>query len=119
MSKLESTYQSTLFLRAPHVLTDLRLFRRQIMAGRIHGRRMSSGIAGQADVYGYWRNGLGVEIELKSLSGSLEPEQRVWRDWCLEWGVPHLVLKPLRDETVAATIERWIEQIAGTRHGHG
>ena len=112
--KLESTYQSTLLLRAPHVLPDLRLFRRQIMSGRIEGRRMSAGIAGQADLYGYWRGGGAVEIELKSLTGTTTPEQRAWREWCVSWGVPHLVLKPLRNEAVSATVARWLEQIAGT-----
>lgn len=116
MSKLESTYQSTLLLEAPKVLPDLRLFRRQIMSGRIEGRRMSAGIKGQADVYGLWKGGLAVELELKSLTGRPTPEQIVWREFCRAWGVPHLTLKPQKMESLHTTVARWLEEISATRH---
>ena len=115
MSKLESTYQSTLFLEAPKVLSDLRLFRRQVMAGKIDGRYMKAGIRGQSDVYGFWRGSRAVELELKSLTGSTTPEQRAWREFCLAWGIPHLVLKPQKMETVEETVARWLREIAATR----
>ena len=113
--RLESTYQSRLLLEAPKTLPDLRLFRRQIMSGVIDGRRMSAGIAGQSDVYGFWRGGRAVELELKGPTGNPTPAQKVWREFCLAWGIPHLVLKPQRGESVDETVGRWLREIATSR----
>ena len=112
---LESTYQSRLLLDAPKRLPDLRLFRRQIMAGTIDGRRMRAGVKGQADVYGFWRGGRVVELELKSLTGASTPEQKTWREFCVTWGVQHHVLKPLTGESIAETVTRWLDVIATSR----
>jgi len=52
-----------------------------------------------------------IEIELKSHSGQLSPEQKAWAAWCAEWGVPHVVLTGRRGETVEETVDRWVGEL--------
>lgn len=110
--KLESTLQNELLLSAPRELPALRLFRRNILAVRIEGRAMSAGIKGQSDLYGITQGvSRHIELELKSLTGRSSPEQKAWAAWCATWGVPHLVLRPLKDETTQMTVARWCDEI--------
>lgn len=110
--KLESILQADLLLAAPRELPNLRLFRRNILAVRIEGRAMSAGIPGQSDLYGITRGiARHVELELKSLTGRSSPEQKVWAAWCATWGIPHLVLRPLPDESTSQTVTRWCHEI--------
>jgi hypothetical protein len=108
----ETILQNELLLAAPHQLPYLRLFRRNVLAVKIEGRSMKAGIKGQADIYGITRNvSRHIELELKSLTGRSTPEQKVWAAWCIEWGVPHLVLRPLKDESAKQTVTRWCHEI--------
>lgn len=111
----ESQYQRLLLLEAPRKLPDVRLFRRNVGQGQYVGdgvhRVVTFGIKGQSDCYAIVRGGKLVELEIKALGGSLTKEQRAWRDFCQSWGVPWLLLKPLKDEAVDATIARWCEEI--------
>ena len=108
---IESEYQRLLLLEAPKRLPHVRLFPRRIAAVQIEERFVSFGIKGQADVQAVLRGGRIIECELKALGGTLTAEQKVWRDFCLGWGVPWLLLKPLKGEAPEATVARWIGDI--------
>lgn len=108
----ETILQNELLLAAPRELPNLRLFRRNVLAVRIEGRAMKAGIKGQSDLYGITQGvARHIEIELKSLTGRSSPEQKEWARWCATWGVSHLVLRPLKDETTSQTITRWCHEI--------
>lgn len=112
----ESTLQAALLLAAPAHLPALRLFRRNVIATRVRDREgrertVRAGIAGQADLYALVRGGVHLEIELKNVGETLNPNQRIWRDWCVEWGIPHIVLTAKKGETTKETVERWLSEI--------
>lgn len=112
---IESDLQWALLKVAPTRLPDLRLFRRNIAAGRIDGRYMRFGIAGQCDLYGYWRGGAALELELKQATGTKRQAQERWAAFCHAWGITHLFLRGLPRETEAQTVERWVIEIAASR----
>jgi hypothetical protein len=114
----ESTLQVALLLAAPSRLPALRLFRRNVLAARVGERTVRAGIKGQADLYAYVRGGSVIEIELKAAGKLLSPEQKTWQTWCREWGVPHLVLRAEKGETVEGTVERWIGEISAALNLH-
>lgn len=114
-SFLESELQAALLLAAPSALPDLRLFRRNVSVVEIDGRRIKHGIKGQADLYGYWKGGQAVELELKALGGSTREGQKEWAAFCQEWGVTYLMLKPFKEETIKTTIDRWLTEILASR----
>lgn len=88
---------------------------------------MVAGIVGQSDVYGFvkrsmpiygvgdkvvgWTASKGpacvVEIEFKAANTPVSEEQENWRNFCKEWGVPHLELRAARGEEPNDTIARW------------
>jgi hypothetical protein len=109
---LESHLQTALLLAAPERLPNLRLFRRNIVVAHHEGRTIAAGIKGQFDIYGIKRNGLHIEIELKSLGKKLNPDQKIWQVWCVEWNIPHVVLTGKKDETVNETVDRWCLELA-------
>jgi len=111
----ENELQAKLLAEAPKHLPDLRLFRRMVGVGNVGGREVRFGIRGQADLYGYWKGGIGVEIELKSASGRLSDDQRRWASWCEGWGVRCLVLQARADESAAETVSRWLAELGSTR----
>ena len=108
----ETELQDAILLAAPRAFPALRLFRRQVHMVRVDGRVIRAGVRGQADLYGVWRGGTHLELELKAAGGRLSLEQEAWRAWCRVWGVPHLVLTALRDETASQTVDRWLAEIA-------
>lgn len=107
----ESSLQSALLLAAPASLPSLRLFRRNITKVKIRGYTVQFGLPGQCDLYGYLKGGQALEVELKAAGKGLNPDQKKWRDWCVEWGVPHIVLTGRKEETVEETVDRWIEEL--------
>ncbi len=115
MAVLESDLQAAFLLAAPFALPELRLFRRNVSVIRVGDRRIKHGIKGQSDLYGYWRGGTVIELELKSLSGSIRKGQKEWAAFCQEWNVTYLVLKPLKDETIKTTVDRWCQEILASR----
>lgn len=109
---LESQLQSRLLLVAPERLPALRLFRRNIGEARMRGGyTVRFALPGQCDLYGYVRGGRVIEIELKAPGRGLSADQRTWRAFCLEWGVPHVVLTGRKEETVDETVERWCGEL--------
>lgn len=112
---LESHLQSLLLLAAPLALPSIRFFRRNIGKAKYGEHTVRFGIPGQCDLYAIGRGGkLHLEVELKNVGKTLNQDQKAWRDWCLEWEVPHIVLKALKDETDVQTIERWLEELRST-----
>jgi len=107
----ESSLQVALLLAVPKSLPGIRFFRRNVGGARIHGKVTKFGIKGQCDLYGLTRNGIHVEVELKSANGRLSPEQKTWLSWCNEWGVPHIVLTAAKGETDEETVERWCSEL--------
>ena len=113
MSFLESTLQAALLEAAPRELPNVRFFRRNV--GRVKlagGRVVQFGVPGQCDLQGVVRGtGVAIEVELKAATGSASAEQKAWAAWCASWGVAHIVLKAKKDESVAQTVARWIEEL--------
>ena len=88
---------------------DVRLFVRNVGVFRLDGGRVfRAGIKGQADVFGFTRDGRAIEIEIKTKRGKLSPEQIAWRDFCLAWNVIYLLLEAHDD---ADPIDRWCAEI--------
>ena len=108
---LESTLKVALLLDAPRLLPNLRLFQRNVGAARFKSRVVKFAVAGQADLYGYWRGGRSLEIELKAAKGVMSPEQLGWEAWCHAWSVPHIVLRELAGETGESTVKRWCAEL--------
>lgn len=99
----------------PSHMPHVRVFRRNIINAEVArgGRsfRLKAGIKGQCDAYAYVDGGRVVEIETKAAKGRMLDEQRAWRAFCLERRIPHLVLRALRGEHPAATVDRWIAEL--------
>lgn len=108
---LESQLQARLLLVAPERLPDLRLFRRNVGTVNMYGRKVHFAIAGQCDLYGIFRGGKHIEIELKGVKTPVSQEQMIWSSWCVEWGVTHVFLRAKKDETVEQTVERWCQEL--------
>ena len=115
----------------------VRLFRRNILdktvqdihTGRVH--QVKAALKGQADVYGFRKtcqrvysasgvvigatNGLGpavpFEIEFKGERTPVSEEQKRWRAFCEDWGIPHLVLRARVGEEQEVTLLRWIDEL--------
>jgi hypothetical protein len=105
----ERALQNMFRMKATESLKDVRLFVRSVGTFELSdGRVFRAGIKGQSDLIGIARGGLHIEIELKAEKGRFSPEQVAWRHFCQEWGVPWLLLQPLRGEAVEATMERWV-----------
>lgn len=109
---LESQLQAALLLAAPARIPELRLFRRNVATVQVQGRTIKAGIRGQADIYGYFRGGRAIELELKGPTTRMTPEQEAWQAFCRGWGIPHLVLRARKGESVEETVTRWCEEIA-------
>ncbi len=107
----ETAIQGELLKAAPFVLKDLRMFRRNILRVKIEGRVIKVGIKGQCDIYGIVRGGRHIEVEVKWIGGTLRPDQKVWRDWCIAMGVPWILLQTRAEETQEQNVARWIEEL--------
>jgi len=108
---LEVDYMRALQARATAELQDVRLFRRNTGLVRMQDDRVfRAGIPGQADLYALGRGGQHYEIECKRY-GRLGESQERWRDWCLAWGVPWLLLEVRKGEVEVETIDRWMSEL--------
>lgn len=114
---LESALKRLFLAELPKMLPELRLINRVVGNFEARGRpgspirTVNVGIKGLCDLHGWRRGGQAVEVELKSATGRLRPEQLHWRDWCLAWGIQHYVLSARKDETPEQTVARWIEEV--------
>ena len=114
---LENDLKRLFLLEQPKALPDLRLVNRVVGRFEIRDgatgrhRPVHVGIKGLCDLYGWRKGGRAVEVELKSKSGRLRPEQEKWRTWCLAWGIEHYVLWANDGETPMQTVQRWVEEV--------
>lgn len=108
---LEGSYVQALLARATTQWPTLRFFRRHVTAMGVEGRYFKIGLKGQCDLYVIERGGRHFEIEVKNLRGRLNPEQILWREWCVRWGVPWILLQVEREELPADTVERWVVEL--------
>jgi len=61
------------------------------------GRRVYHGTPGQADIYGFLRDGKHVEIEVKRPGGKLSDDQERWREFCERFGMVYVVARSVGD----------------------
>jgi len=107
---LEGDYQRALLARASLEFRAYRFFRRNTGTIKLDDRVFRAGIPGQCDLYVLGRGGWHGEVEIKRF-GKLSDAQEVWRAWCEAWEVPWLLLEARRDEHVARTVERWVDEL--------
>lgn len=97
---------------AAYLVPTCRVFRRSIINVETKGGwRAKAGIKGQADYYAIVRGGRIVELETKAARGVLEEAQKAWRAFCIDWQIPHLVLRAQRNEAPSDTVQRWCEEL--------
>lgn len=108
---LESDYGHNLQARCTIEFPSVRVFRRNTGLIKLEDRVFRAGIPGQCDFYALSRGGRHYEIELKRERGRLSKAQRAWRDWCLTWGIPWILLQVQRGEMPPATIVRWVYEL--------
>lgn len=102
--------------RVPFVLAHVRVFRRQIVNGKMErGHWATAGIPGQADYYALVRGGMHVEIEIKAakMSGNkaVIAKQLAWREYCEKELIPYMMPRARKGEEPTATVERWVEEL--------
>lgn len=116
----ETDYLHDFIARSAIVFRDVRVIRRNTGAVRIptlpgeKQRFFHSGKAGQCDTYAIGRGGLHYELEGKSLHGQLNPAQKRWRDWCVSWEIPWMLLRPMPGEQPTETVQRWCDECFST-----
>jgi hypothetical protein len=103
---LEGDYQRALLARVSLEFRDHRFFRRNVGLIKLDDRMFRASIPGQCDLYVVGRGGWHGEVEIKRY-GKLESSQVAWRDWCLAWHVPWLLLSVDKAEAPTETIVRW------------
>jgi hypothetical protein len=113
----ESPLQRLFLLRAPSAFPNLRFFRRNVgfvkyedANGKERGVRF--GIKGQADSYAITDGGGHIEVEFKAYNGHLSEAQATWKVWCLDHGVPWILLRGSKEESDRETVERWVHEFA-------
>jgi len=92
---------------------NVRLFIRNVGVIEFEGRVFRSGIAGQADVWGWvyvdpWP--IPIEIECKNVRTKETDEQRAWQAYCQSKRVPYLKLRAKKNETPKQIVDRWTEE---------
>ena len=110
----ETDLKYALLLAAPRELPTLRLFLRQVMRVKLKEpeRTIAIGIKGQSDVYAIERGtARHIELETKDVHTVITPQQLAWRDFCLEWGIPHLFLRARAGESSEETVRRWCDEV--------
>lgn len=89
----------------------LRLWRRMVGVAEVRGVKVSFGIKGQADLYGFDDRGLAYEVELKSATGRASEEQKKWGTFCLSRGVKYYLLQAHARESTQETVARWVAEL--------
>lgn len=108
----ERDLQNHFRIWASERIKDVRVFVRSVGVFELEdGRVFRAGLRGQSDLYAITKGGRHIEIEVKSKTGKLTPDQERWRDWCQSFGVPWFLLKPEGDETQGQTLERGIQML--------
>lgn len=77
------------------------------------------GKKGQCDIYVIFPGGRHGEVEIKTGTGRLEPEQLAWRLECEKRRIPYLLLEMKDPSQLAACVERaraWATYVLGAKH---
>ena len=115
MSGRETQLQRMLLAAVPYKLPWLRLYRRMVGQAEVRGAQVRFGVKGQCDLYGFTRGGRHVEIELKSVSGRMSPEQCAWRDSLVGWNVAWFCLSARVGETDEEVVARWLAELSALK----
>jgi hypothetical protein len=117
---LETDYVHALLARATLEFRGVRFFRRNTGLLKLHhynakgertDRVFRASIPGQCDLWAVRKgDARHYEIEVKRF-GELEDTQKIWRAWCVEYGVPWLLLRVHKLEREPETIARWIGEL--------
>lgn len=115
--------------------TAVRLFRRNVFKRlTVNNDKVSmlkAGIKGQCDVYGYISSrgtvfgsgnkivghttkqgyAIPIEIEFKGVDTIVTPAQKNWRQFCLQIGIPHIVLRAGIEENDMMVMLRWNNEL--------
>ena len=93
----EADIKSKVILRLQDYFREGRFFVRPVLVTKLDNKRyVKSGVAGQADIYGFVRakgKTIHVEIEVKTQKGKLSVAQKKWRDMCKTLGVPWILAR--------------------------
>lgn len=97
----------------------VRLFRRNILDKTVKDFytarpfQAKAGIKGQADVYGFISSfrAVPLEIEFKGERTPTSDEQKNWKNFCDNWGIPHFTFRARVGETSPETVTRWTEEL--------
>ena len=84
------------------------------------GNPIKIGVDGQCDIRGFWRvGGLGIalEIEVKTGSGILNKDQKLWRAMCLDFNVVHLEARSL-EQVKEDMDKKYLEIMSKIKKGH-
>lgn len=95
----------------PHAIPRARVFRRNVINVKTSFGRVRNGIKGQADAYCLVHGGRHIEIEAKSATGTLTPEQLKWQSFCRKFDIPHIVVVARKGEPPADTVARWVAEL--------
>lgn len=74
-------------------------------------RTYAIGQKGQADLWGLYRGGLHIELELKTAKGTMLKRQLAWEAFCRGWDIPHFKLRARVGESAEETVGRWCGEI--------
>lgn len=108
----ETSYVTALCARISTTMPTWHPFVRTLSLATFEGRTFrTGGVDGQADVYVIVNGGRHLEIECKGVGGKLNEDQERWRTRCIEWGVPHIVLRVQKEEVPVETVRRWIAEL--------
>lgn len=94
----------------------VRLYTRNVGVFRLEGGRyFHAAIAGQADVWGYFRGKDGItrpiEIEIKRPRGIVDEHQKQWADHCRAWRITYLLLQEQKEDPDVVT--RFVNELRG------
>ena len=76
---------------------DMRLWRANVLAARMHGRLVRAGVPGQADLSGILADGRRLEIEVKSETGRLSEDQKRFGEMITRFGGVYIVARSVKD----------------------
>ena len=71
---------------------DMRLWRANVLAARMHGRLVRAGVPGQADLSGILADGRRLEIEVKSETGRLSEDQKRFGEMITRFGGVYIIV---------------------------
>ena len=75
-----------LLIEIPKLWPQVRVWRANVLAGKIGDRFVRAGVKGQGDLSGIGPKGIRIELEIKAKRDRMRPEQIAFRDMILRAG---------------------------------